>query len=161
MYKRQVKSLSDIEQIVIKNVGGIPVLVRDVAGVDFGHANRFGALVRNGEGEAVGGIVLMLKGANSANTVNAVKERIARIQKSLPEGIEIVPFIERTKLINKTITTVSENLLLGGLIAVSYTHLDVYKSQPIMFSKQAIHTSRYTTVYQHITTNNIYTNSKF
>lgn len=113
-----VKSLTDIEQIVVKNVGGVPVLVRDVAGVAYGHANRFGALVRNGEGEAVGGIVLMLKGANSANTVNAVKERIARIQKSLPEGIEIVPFIERTKLINKTITTVSENLLLGGLIVI-------------------------------------------
>lgn len=113
-----VKNLSDIEQIVVKNVNGIPVLVKDVAGVGFGHANRFGALVRNGEGEAVGGIVLMLKGANSANTVNAVKERVARIQKSLPEGIEIVPFIERTKLINKTISTVTENLLLGGLIVV-------------------------------------------
>ncbi|MFN8344586.1 MAG: CusA/CzcA family heavy metal efflux RND transporter [Spirosomataceae bacterium] len=113
-----VKSLSDIEQIVIKNGNGVPVLVKDVANVGFGHANRFGALVRNGEGEAVGGIVLMLKGANSANTVNAVKERIARIQKTLPEGIEIVPFIERTKLINKTITTVTENLLLGGLIVI-------------------------------------------
>lgn len=113
-----VKSLSEIEQIVVKNVNGIPVLVRDVARVGFGHANRFGALVRNGEGEAVGGIVLMLKGANSANTVNAVKERVARIQKSLPEGIEIVPFIERTKLINKTINTVTENLLLGGLIVI-------------------------------------------
>lgn len=113
-----VKSLSDIEQIVVKNVNGIPVLVKDVASVGFGHANRFGALVRNGEGEAVGGIVLMLKGANSANTVNAVKERVARIQKTLPEGIEIVPFIERTKLINKTISTVTENLLLGGLIVI-------------------------------------------
>ncbi|MCU0338412.1 MAG: CusA/CzcA family heavy metal efflux RND transporter [Spirosomaceae bacterium] len=113
-----VKSLSDIEQMVVKNVGGVPVLVKDVASVGFGHANRFGALVRNGEGEAVGGIVLMLKGANSAQTVNAVKERIARIQKSLPEDIEIVPFIERTKLINKTITTVTENLLLGGLIVI-------------------------------------------
>lgn len=113
-----VKSLTDIEQIVVKNVNGIPILVKDVATVGFGHANRFGALVRNGEGEAVGGIVLMLKGANSANTVNAVKERIARIQKSLPEGIEIVPFIERTKLINKTISTVTENLLLGGLIVI-------------------------------------------
>ena len=113
-----VKSLSDIEQIVVKNNNGIPLLVRDVASVSFGHANRFGALVRNGEGEAVGGIVLMLKGANSANTVNAVKERVARIQKTLPEGIEIVPFIERTKLINKTISTVTENLLLGGLIVI-------------------------------------------
>jgi cobalt-zinc-cadmium resistance protein CzcA len=113
-----VKSLPDIEQIVVKNINGIPVLVKDVASVGFGHANRFGALVRNGEGEAVGGIVLMLKGANSANTVNAVKERVARIQKTLPEGLEIVPFIERTKLINKTITTVTENLLLGGLIVI-------------------------------------------
>ncbi|MFN4145888.1 MAG: CusA/CzcA family heavy metal efflux RND transporter [Runella sp.] len=113
-----VKNLDDIEQIVIKNVNGVPILVKDVAKVGFGHANRFGALVRNGEGEAVGGIVLMLKGANSAQTVNAVKERVARIQKSLPEGIEIVPFIERTKLINKTISTVTENLMLGGTIVI-------------------------------------------
>ncbi|MFN8357624.1 MAG: CusA/CzcA family heavy metal efflux RND transporter [Spirosomataceae bacterium] len=113
-----VKQIGDIEQIVIRNRNGIPLLVKDVATVKFGTANRFGALTRNGENECVGGIVLMLKGANSAETVNRVKERVARIQKNLPEGIEIQPFIERTKLINKTITTVTENLILGGLIVV-------------------------------------------
>lgn len=113
-----VRQLSDIEKIVVHNHQGVPLLVKDVATVRFGSANRFGALTRNGESECVGGIVLMLKGANSAETVNQVKERVARIQKNLPEGLEIEPFIERTKLINKTITTVTENLLLGGLIVV-------------------------------------------
>ncbi len=113
-----VRQLSDIEKIVIHNHQGVPLLVKDVATVRFGTANRFGALTRNGESECVGGIVLMLKGANSAETVNQVKARVARIQKNLPEGLEIEPFIERTKLINKTITTVTENLLLGGLIVV-------------------------------------------
>ena len=113
-----VRQLTDIEKIVIHNHQGVPLLVKDVATVRFGTANRFGALTRNGESECVGGIVLMLKGANSAETVNQVKARVARIQKNLPEGLEIEPFIERTKLINKTITTVTENLLLGGLIVV-------------------------------------------
>ena len=112
------KSFSDIENITIKTQGGVPILVKDVAKVQLGHAMRFGALARNGKSEAVGGIVLMLKGANSAETVGRVKERVAQIQKSLPEGLRVEPFIERTKLINKTITTVTENLLLGGLIVV-------------------------------------------
>ena len=112
------KSFADIENITIKTQGGVPILVKDVAKVQLGHAMRFGALARNGKSEAVGGIVLMLKGANSAETVGRVKERVAQIQKSLPEGLRVEPFIERTKLINKTITTVTENLLLGGLIVV-------------------------------------------
>ena len=109
---------ADIGNIVIRSDGTRPVRVQDVAEVGIGHANRFGALTRNGQGEVVGGVVLMLKGANSEATVNEVKKRVARIQNSLPEGLEIEPFIERTKLIKKTITTVTENLLLGGLIVV-------------------------------------------
>ncbi len=112
------KNFADIENTVIKTQGGVPLLVKDVAKVQLGHAMRFGALARNGQSECVGGVVLMLKGANSAETVGRVKERVAKIQKSLPEGLKIVPFIERTKLINKTISTVTENLLLGGLIVV-------------------------------------------
>ena len=112
------KTLADVGNIVVKNRNGIPLLVKDVATVQFGSANRFGALTRNGQGECVGGVVLMLKGANSAQTVNLVKERVARVQKSLPDGLAIEPFIERTKLVNKTISTVVENLILGGLIVV-------------------------------------------
>ncbi|TAG23949.1 MAG: CusA/CzcA family heavy metal efflux RND transporter [Cytophagia bacterium] len=113
-----VKTVADIENSVVRTQAGVPLLIKDVATVRFGHAMRFGALTRNGQSEVVGGVVLMLKGANSAETVGRVKERVAQIQKSLPEGLRIEPFIERTKLINKTISTVTENLLLGGLIVV-------------------------------------------
>jgi cobalt-zinc-cadmium resistance protein CzcA len=112
------KSLSDIENIVIKTVGGVPLLVREVATVQFGHANRFGAMTQNGKGETVGAVVLMLKGADSEKTIKGVKERIDRIQKNLPEGLVINAFIDRTKLIDKAIHTVETNLIEGGLIVV-------------------------------------------
>lgn len=119
-----VTNLKDIENTVIRTQNGrdgapLPIRIGNVATVRFGHAVRFGALTRNGEGEAVGGIVLMLKGADSETTIRGVKERIQRIQTSLPEGIRIVPFIDRTKLIGKTINTVTRNLLEGGLIVVT------------------------------------------
>lgn len=112
------KSLEEIGRIVVKNSGGTPILVRDIAEIKFGHANRFGAMTRDGESEAVGGIILMLKGAASEKTIQGVKERIARIEKTLPTGLKIVPFIDRTKLIDKTTKTVKNNLLEGGLIVV-------------------------------------------
>lgn len=112
-------TLEDIGKIVVKNTGGVPLLVRDVAEVRFGHANRFGAMTRNGEGEAVGGIVLMLKGAASEKTIKGVKERMARIEKTLPEGLTISAFIDRTKLIDKSINTVKNNLLEGGIIVIA------------------------------------------
>ncbi len=114
-----VNSLKDIENTIIRTTGGLPIRIGNVADVRFGHAVRFGAMTRNGEGEAVGAVVLMLKGADSETTIKGVKERIGRIQKSLPEGIKIVPFIDRTKLIGKTISTVERNLLEGGLIVVT------------------------------------------
>ncbi len=113
-----VGSLKDIENTVIHTKNGLPVRIGNVATVQFGHAVRFGAMTRNGEGEAVGGIVLMLKGADSETTIKGVKARIKRVQASLPEGINIVPFIDRTKLIDKSISTVEHNLLEGGLIVV-------------------------------------------
>ena len=112
------KTLSDIENIVVKNNNGLPVLIRDIGTVQFTAANRYGALTRNGEGEVVGGVVLMLKGANSKEVIANVKQRIQQIKKSLPEGITIEPFIDRTKLIDKTTTTVSHNLLEGALIVI-------------------------------------------
>ncbi|HLL94393.1 MAG TPA: CusA/CzcA family heavy metal efflux RND transporter, partial [Spirosoma sp.] len=113
-----IGSLKDIENTVIRTRDGLPVRIGNVATVRYGHAVRFGALTRNGQGEAVGAVVLMLKGADSETTINGVKERIKRIQATLPEGIRVVPFIDRTKLIGKTISTVERNLLEGGLIVV-------------------------------------------
>jgi heavy metal efflux system protein len=112
------KTLADIEKIVVKTTGGLPLLVGDVAKVQFGHANRFGAMTRNGESEAVGAVILMLKGADSEKTIKGVKERIARIQKTLPEGLLIESYIDRTKLIDKAISTVETNLIEGGLIVI-------------------------------------------
>ncbi|RYF65637.1 MAG: efflux RND transporter permease subunit, partial [Cytophagaceae bacterium] len=82
-----VKTPTEIGQIVVRNEGPTPILVRDVARVDIGHAVRYGAMTRNGHGEVVGGIVLMLKGASSEKTIEGVKTRIAEIQKSLPPGL--------------------------------------------------------------------------
>jgi len=113
-----VHSLEDIEKIVIKNVNGIPVLVRDVGKVRFGHANRYGAVVEAGKGEVTGGMVMMLKGENSVEVIRRVKDKITQIGKALPEGVYIDSFIDRTKLIDKTINTVTQNLLLGGLIVI-------------------------------------------
>lgn len=114
----QVKSLADIEKIVIKNVNGTPILIRDVATVQFGSATRYGAVTRNGEGEVVAGITLMLKGEDFNKVIANVKERMKQIQKSLPEGVVIEPFIDRTELVGRTIGTVKKNLLEGGLIVV-------------------------------------------
>ncbi len=112
------RSKKDIENIVVKNTGGTPVFVRDVAEVNFGSNIRYGAFTRNGEGEAVGGIIMMLKGENSNKVIGAVKERIALIQKSLPEGVSIVPFLDRSEMIKNTTATVAENLIIGALIVI-------------------------------------------
>ena len=114
----QVKSLDDIERIVVKNVGGVPILIRDVGTVQFGSATRYGAVTRNGTGEVVAGITLMLKGENFNEVIANVKERIVQIQKSLPEGVVIEPFIDRTELVGRSISTVQKNLIEGALIVI-------------------------------------------
>ncbi len=113
-----VADIDEIGKIVVDNKAGTPILVRDVANVTIGHAIRNGAMTRDGEGEAVGAVVLMLKGAASEITIKSVKERIARISETLPEGLEISAFIDRTKLIDKAINTVTKNLIEGGLIVI-------------------------------------------
>ncbi len=112
------KSLDDIRNIVIKTVDGTPVYIRDVAKVGFGHATRFGAITANGEGEKVLGQVMMLKDADSKATIDRVKARVAQIQKTLPEGIVINGFLDRSELIGKTTFTITENLVLGFLIVI-------------------------------------------
>lgn len=112
------KSLGDIADITVKNVAGTPVRVGDVADVRLGHATRFGAVTRNGEGEVVAGIAIMLKGENFQEVISNVKHRMAQIQKSLPEGVVIEPFIDRTNLVDRVEGTIARNLIEGGLIVV-------------------------------------------
>lgn len=114
----QVKSLDDIEKIVVKNMGGVPLLVRDVGTVQFGSATRYGAVTRNGTGEVVAGITLMLKGENFNEVIEHVKKRIVQIQKTLPEGVVIEPFIDRTELVGRSMGTVQKNLIEGALIVI-------------------------------------------
>lgn len=113
-----VKNLEDVANITVKTVDGIPVKVGDVAKVQLGHATRFGAVTRNGEGEVVAGIAIMLKGENFQEVSKNVKERINQIQKSLPEGVVIEPFIDRTNLVDRVEGTISRNLIEGGLIVI-------------------------------------------
>lgn len=114
-----IGSVEDIEKIVIKrNLNGIPVLIRNVASVNLGSATRYGAMTRNDEGEVVGGLVLMLKGENSSKVISNVKERIIQIEKNLPEGIVIEPFLDRKKLVDNAIGTVTTNLAEGALIVI-------------------------------------------
>jgi heavy metal efflux system protein len=115
-----ITSLDDIGKIVISNTAqGIPVLIRNVAEVRYGHATRYGAMTYNAEGEVVGALVLMLKGENSSAVVNRVKERIAQIQKTLPEGIIIEAFLDRSLLVARAIGTVEKNLIEGALIVIA------------------------------------------
>ncbi|WP_159946840.1 CusA/CzcA family heavy metal efflux RND transporter [Polaribacter septentrionalilitoris] len=112
-----VKNLDDIGNIVVKNEG-TPIYIKNVAKVGFGSATRFGAITGNGQGEKVLGQIMMLKNGNSKEIINAVKERVASIQSSLPEGVFINGFLERSELIDKTTFTVAENLILGSLIVI-------------------------------------------
>jgi cobalt-zinc-cadmium resistance protein CzcA len=114
----QVQNLDDIRKIVVKNMKGSPILIRDIATVQFGSATRYGAVTRNGEGEVVAGVTLMLKGENFSQVIENVKTRMVQIQKSLPEGVVIEPFIDRTELVGRAIGTVERNLLEGALIVV-------------------------------------------
>lgn len=111
--------ISDIENTVIKNLpDGTPVLVKDIGTVQYGKAIRYGAMTYNGEGEVAGAVVMMMKGANSNEVIAKVKTRIEEIQKTLPEGVKIDPFLDRTKMVNNAIGTVEKNLIEGALIVV-------------------------------------------
>ncbi|MGV3696999.1 CusA/CzcA family heavy metal efflux RND transporter [Flavobacterium sp.] len=111
-------SIDDIQKIVVKNQNGIPILIRDVADVRIGSSIRYGAVTKDGKGEEVSGMVMMLKGENSGQVVERVKEKMERIKKSLPEGVSIEPFMDRTKLVDKAIRTVETNLIEGALIVI-------------------------------------------
>jgi len=113
-----VKSIEDIERIVVKTTSsGMPLLIRDIATVQYGSATRYGALVVDTT-EAVGGVVMMLKGANAHQVINDVQERIVSIQKSLPDEVRIEPYLNRSDLVGRAVGTVSRNLIEGALIVV-------------------------------------------
>ncbi|HJT66396.1 MAG TPA: CusA/CzcA family heavy metal efflux RND transporter [Pyrinomonadaceae bacterium] len=113
-----VKSIPDIENIIVAVQEHTPVYVRDVADVKIGAELRQGAVTANGKGEVVAGIVLMLKGASGRDVVNAVKEKLPAIQKALPKGVELVPFYDRTDLVKKAIHTVTKALEEGAVFVL-------------------------------------------
>jgi cobalt-zinc-cadmium resistance protein CzcA len=113
-----LKGKDEIEQILVQNETGTPILIKDIASVKLGHAPRFGAVTMDGKGEVVSGQVMMLKGENSATVIKEVKKRIEQIQDGLPVGVRLEPFLDRSKLINRTTKTVLTNLIEGGLIVI-------------------------------------------
>ena len=114
-----IEKTEDINNIVVKTgKEGVPVFVRDIAEVVEGATVRQGAVTADGEGEIVAGIVMMLKGENSRTVVEAVKERVEQIKKSLPNGVELVPFYDRTELIDRAIYTVEKNLIEGAILVI-------------------------------------------
>lgn len=114
-----IGSIDDIGKIVVSNTeSGMPILIRHVAEVKLGHANRYGAMTYNNQGEVVGAVTMMLKGENSSAVVNRVKARIKQIEKNLPEGLEIDAFLDRSKLVSRAIGTVEKNLIEGALIVI-------------------------------------------
>lgn len=113
-----VQSLGDLRNTVVATRGGTPVTLGDIASVELGPAIRFGAATQDGQGEVVTGFALQLKGANARVVVSAVKERIGEIQRALPEGVEIVPYYDRTALVERTIGTVAKHLAEGALLVI-------------------------------------------
>ncbi len=114
-----IGNIQDIENVAIQRSNSeTPLFIRDIAQIKIGYATRYGAMCYNDEGEVSGAVVMMLKGANSSEVIKNVKERIAQIQKTLPQGVEIEPFLDRTKMVNNAIGTVERNLLEGALIVI-------------------------------------------
>lgn len=113
-----VTSLEDVENIAVKTTGIVPVFIKDIADVRFGHAVRYGALTYNGQVDAVGGVVMMLKGENSNEVVKRIKEKLPTIQKSLPDDITIEAYLDRSNLVKRAINTVEKNLIEGALIVI-------------------------------------------
>ncbi|TDP60767.1 CusA/CzcA family heavy metal efflux RND transporter [Flavobacterium dankookense] len=114
-----IGKIEDIENIAVKSSpSGTPLFLKDIAKVTTGYATRYGAMCYNDEGEVAGAIVMMLKGANSSDVIKDVKDRIEQIKKTLPKGVTIEPFLDRTKMVNNAIGTVEKNLMEGALIVI-------------------------------------------
>ncbi|MDB5102963.1 MAG: cation efflux protein [Fibrobacteres bacterium] len=115
----QIEGMEQIGAISVRSEGGIPVRIRDLATIRIGSAIRQGAVTRDGKGEAMAGIVMMRMGANSRQVVKEVKRKIAEISLTLPEDVRIVPYYDRSELVDRTIRTVERNLAEGALLVVA------------------------------------------
>ena len=118
-----IRKMQDIEEIVLRARDGTPVLLKDVAKVAVGPQTRQGVMTRDGKGEAVAGMVIMLKGENSKQVVDRVKEQITEIQAALPKDVRIDTFYDRTSLIQACVSTVSSALFLGALLVMAVLFL--------------------------------------
>lgn len=111
-----IQSLNDIAQIVVANRNGVPITINDLGSVRYSSAKRFGAMTKNGKGECVGGITLMLKGANANQVMGEIQKRVEKVNTMLPEGIHIRSYLDRSALVNRNISTVIKNLIEGAII---------------------------------------------
>ncbi len=120
-----IKNISDIENIVIKSDGGTPTSIRDVAQVKVGEAVRMGAAMKNGKDECVGGIIMMLRGENSRDVVHRVEEKVKELNENnvLPEGIRLVPYYDRSDLVNASVSTVTKALIEGSILVLIVLYL--------------------------------------
>ncbi len=111
-----IKGVEDIENVVITNRGGVPIHIKDVAKVNLGSPKRFGAMTIDGEEECVGGIAMMLKGANANQVTEELEKRVEKVQEMLPDGVKISPYLNRSELVSRNISTVIFNLIEGAII---------------------------------------------
>lgn len=113
------KSTDEIENIFVKSsASGTPLYIRDIATVQIGSPTRYGALTFNDEGEVSGAVILMLKGANASDVIKGIEKRMDQIKKTLPEGVEVEVFLDRTKMVNRILSTVKTNLFEGAMIVI-------------------------------------------
>jgi heavy metal efflux system protein len=114
----RVNQLADIENVLVKKDGPLLITIKQLGTVEYGQALRQGAVTKDGHGEVVTGLVMMLKGENSREVIKRVKEKVKQIKASLPEGVRLIPFYDQTRLVEGTIHTVQTNLIEGGLLVV-------------------------------------------
>ncbi|MGZ5478833.1 MAG: efflux RND transporter permease subunit [Candidatus Aminicenantales bacterium] len=120
-----LQTVEDIASVVLKTANGTPVFIRDVGEVRAGQAVRQGGAVKDGKGEVVGGVAMMLRGANGRDVVRAIESRAGEINASgvLPLGLQIEPYYKRSDIINRAIHTVTEALLIGSMLVVLILYL--------------------------------------
>ena len=134
----RVNSISDLENIIVKSVSGVPIYIKNLGFVSHGAALRQGAATKDGLGETVVGLVMMLKGENSLQVIGRVKEKISEITQGLPEGVALKPFMIKLKLVAQTIDTVRTNLIEGGLLVLLVLLLTVGNIRAALIVASAI-----------------------
>ena len=134
----RANSISDIENIIVKSDNGVPIYIKNLGYVSHGAALRQGAATKDGQGEVVVGLVMMLKGENSLQVIERVKAKIAKLSNSIVEGISLIPFYDQAKLVEQTIGTVRTNLLEGGFLVIAILLLTVGNIRAALIVASAI-----------------------